>query len=40
MFTECYVCGWQIRNAVWCDGLCIVRGWLEKALERARYVGD
>ena len=23
-----------------CDGLCIVRGWLEKRLERARYVGD
>lgn len=23
-----------------CDGLCIVRRWLEKALERARYVGD
>ena len=19
MFSECYVCGWQVRNAVWCD---------------------
>ena len=23
-----------------CDDSCIVRGWLEKRLERARYVGD
>ena len=23
-----------------CDDLCIVRGWLEKRLRAARYVGD